>query len=189
MPKINKTQYAILGVLSISPKSGYNIKKFIESSIGYFWNENYGHIYPILKRLEQEELVVKKTELSETRPNSNIYSITEKGKKKLLDWLSEPIQKSPVRDEMLFKLFFGANVSIEENVQRILAEKEKAIQYLKALDSIERSLHHDIQNNPDKSNELMFRLMTLRRGQYNYQTHITWCDECLEILHKMKERS
>ena len=55
MAKINKTKYALLGVLSIMSGSGYDIKKFCDSSIGYFWNENYGHIYPMLQRLEDEE--------------------------------------------------------------------------------------------------------------------------------------
>ncbi|MGA9048227.1 MAG: PadR family transcriptional regulator, partial [Dehalococcoidia bacterium] len=47
MPKINKTKYAILGLLSLKPASGYDLKKTVDWNIGFFWNENFGHIYPI----------------------------------------------------------------------------------------------------------------------------------------------
>lgn len=51
MAKVNKTKYySLLGILSNRPGSGYDIKKMCDSSIGHFWNENFGHIYPVLKR-------------------------------------------------------------------------------------------------------------------------------------------
>ena len=52
MPKENKTKYAILGLLSLAPMSGYDIKIITDNSIGHFWNENFGHIYPVLGRME-----------------------------------------------------------------------------------------------------------------------------------------
>ncbi len=68
MPKVNKTKFAILGMLSIAPMSGYDMKKRFDSSVAHFWNENYGHIYPVLGRLEKEGLVTKKTELPQGKP-------------------------------------------------------------------------------------------------------------------------
>ena len=50
MAKENRSKYAVLGMLATGPKSGYDIKQTIETSIGHFWNESYGQIYPILKR-------------------------------------------------------------------------------------------------------------------------------------------
>ena len=58
---VNKTKYAILGVLDTFPGSGYDIKKYCDKSISYFWNENFGHIYPVLKQMENEGLVSKKS--------------------------------------------------------------------------------------------------------------------------------
>ena len=58
MPKNNNTKYALLGILSLFPASGYDIKKFCDWSLTHFWNENYGHIYPVLK-LMQDERVMK----------------------------------------------------------------------------------------------------------------------------------
>ena len=57
MARINKTQYAILGFLSFEPMSGYDIQKLAKESIGYFWQEGYGQIYPVLKKLLAHGLV------------------------------------------------------------------------------------------------------------------------------------
>ncbi len=51
MATTNKSRYALLGVLCMKPGSGYDIKKFCDKTISHFWNENYGHIYPVLKQL------------------------------------------------------------------------------------------------------------------------------------------
>ena len=45
------TRYAILGLLSLAPMSGYEIRKVAASSIGHFWSESYGQIYPTLRKL------------------------------------------------------------------------------------------------------------------------------------------
>ena len=49
--KKSKTRFAVLGILSYGPMSGYDIKKFYEQNVAGFWSESYGQIYPILKRL------------------------------------------------------------------------------------------------------------------------------------------
>jgi PadR family transcriptional regulator, regulatory protein AphA len=40
----------------------------MEQSTGYFWNESYGQIYPLLKQLEQERLATHYTEKQERKP-------------------------------------------------------------------------------------------------------------------------
>ena len=52
--KEKRSKYAILGILSLGSMSGYDIKKMFEKSIGNFWSESYGQIYPLLKALVDE---------------------------------------------------------------------------------------------------------------------------------------
>ena len=80
MAKENKSKYAVLGVLSICPGSGYDIKKFMEQSTSNFWNESYGQIYPILKQLVEEGLAASHAEKQEGKPEKYIYTLTEQGK-------------------------------------------------------------------------------------------------------------
>ena len=41
----------LLGLLTIEPMSGYDLGQTIRASVGHFWNESYGQIYPNLKKL------------------------------------------------------------------------------------------------------------------------------------------
>ena len=108
MSKENKSKYALLGVLSLGSMSGYDLKKTIEESVGYFWKENYAQIYPMLKVLEHEGLAVGSTEKHEGKPDRRVYTITEHGKEVLKDWLVEPFGGMQVeRNELLLKLFWA----------------------------------------------------------------------------------
>src|ERR1043166_5381121 len=54
------TRYALLGLLTLAPQSGasgYDLRRWAESSIGHFWRESYGQIYPVLKQLLRDGLV------------------------------------------------------------------------------------------------------------------------------------
>jgi PadR family transcriptional regulator AphA len=91
MSKENKSKYALLGILSISPGSGYDIKKLMEQSTSNFWNESYGQIYPILKQLVEQRLATSHTEKQEGKPERYVYTLTAKGLEELRHWLTEPI--------------------------------------------------------------------------------------------------
>lgn len=119
MTKENKSKYAVMGVLSLCPGSGYDVKKFMEGSTSNFWSESYGQIYPILKQLVEGGLAARHTEKQEGKPEKYIYTLTEQGKKELREWLSESSAPAPERNELLLKLLFGAHVSIEKNREHI----------------------------------------------------------------------
>src|ERR1700733_7892079 len=101
----------LLGLLPIQPMSGYDLGQTIRASIGHFWNESYGQIYPNLKKLQAEGLVTSKTERQKGKPDRHIYAITPKGRERLAQWLAVPPQPEVPRNEMLLKLFFGAQVA------------------------------------------------------------------------------
>ena len=79
MPRENKTKYAVLGLLAYAPLSGYDIRRIYAQSLGNFWSESYGHIYPILKRLEDEGLATREVQRQTGKPDRNVYTITDAG--------------------------------------------------------------------------------------------------------------
>src|SRR5436305_3234605 len=119
MAKENKSKYAVLGVLSICPGSGYDIKKFMEQSTSNFWNESYGQIYPILKQLVDEGLATSHAEKQEGKPERYIYTLTTKGQEELAQWLSESIEYAVERNELLLEWFFGRHTSIARNIEHL----------------------------------------------------------------------
>ncbi len=185
LAKINKTKYALLGVLNIISGSGYDIKKFCDSSIGFFWNENYGHIYPVLQKLEEDELVTKRVEQTEGKPSRNVYSITEKGRTELEEWLKLPTEKQPVRSELLLKLFLSRNLPAEDIVKNMEEIKQQSLKELEQYDLIENL----IMSRKDKVDEKTFALwkITLRNGRIGEEARLKWCEESLQTLKEISK--
>ena len=53
----NAVTPVILGLLSLGPRSGYEIKTTVDRSTRFFWAASYGQIYPELRRLERDGLI------------------------------------------------------------------------------------------------------------------------------------
>jgi len=184
MPKTNRTKYAILGMLTFEPMSGYEMKKRFDSSIAHFWTENYGHIYPVLKRLESEGLVTKKTEQASGKPPRHVYSVTDRGRRELRDWLLLPAERPRLRIELLLKLFFGYGIPVENAVDKVRMEKEACEQALRAFERIEE--HLSSVDHGGGTREIPYALITLRYGQHYYRAIADWCDETLSLLEKRR---
>src|SRR5260370_28739340 len=95
--RANTSRYAILGGLSLGPRSGYDVKKLIEASIAHFWSESYGQIYPILNRLAAEGLAARRREKQRGKPDRHVYSLTPRGREELQPWLRPPAPLGPPR--------------------------------------------------------------------------------------------
>lgn len=184
MARTNKTKYALLGVLSMRPGSGYDIKKFCDFSIAHFWHENYGHIYPVLKQLEAEGLATKETEFTEGKPVKNIYSVTEKGRRELREWVLAPVEAQSVRSELLLKLFFAGDLPIDNLTVKIQQKKERHQHELAEYTEIETMLK---TQEPFRSfKQLPLWLATISYGMHDARAMLAWCDETLKMLETMK---
>lgn len=183
MAKENKSKYAVLGVLSICPGSGYDIKKFMEKSTSNFWNESYGQIYPILKQLVDEGLATSHAEKQEGKPERYIYTLTTKGQEELARWLSESIEYAVERNELLLKLFFGRHTSIAKNIEHVQAFQALQSQLLKKYEGIEQYLQAGVPMNPDCS----YSLMTVRFGIHRCRALLAWSAETLAALQALAD--
>ena len=122
MAREDKTQYAILGALQYGSFSGYELKKMINNTIGFFWSENYGRIYPVLGILEKKDFVKKQVIEQEKKPSKHAYTLTDRGRKYFLQWLNKPAEFEKIRHELLLKIFFGNFSTDESNREKLLNE-------------------------------------------------------------------
>ncbi len=172
----NKTRYAILGMLSFSPMSGYEIGKAIQNSTNYFWSESDGQLYPILKQLTEEGLVsCVESEKSPGKRSKKTYEMTDEGQAALVDWLRQPPVTFTVRNEFLLQLFFGHGLSWQENRDKIKGLKVRLSEELAIYDSIEQRIK-------EKSKHPTYLLMSLAYGQYSTKAEIAWCEDMLKQL-------
>src|SRR5437764_10466006 len=103
---LSPTGRVILGMLAFGMNTGYEIKQIVDKSTRHFWAASYGQIYPELRRLEEQGLVVSRPEPTGGRARM-VYEPTEAGRSALRGWLEaggEPLYE--LRDEGMLKLFF-----------------------------------------------------------------------------------
>lgn len=180
----NKTMYAVLGVLSLlGPMSGYDIKKFCDKSISYFWNENFGHLYPVLAQLEDARLIQRESE--EESPRRKSYRITERGVETLKSWLVEPVEFQPERSELLLKLSFGNQMELDDTIEMLKQAKERnTLKYNQLSD-----IYSYYLNNEDakKKPQYPYWIVTLKYGLSSLGASLNWFDETIEYLKKNDE--
>lgn len=174
----NKTRYAILGVLNLKPASGYDIKKFCDRTISHFWNENFGHIYPVLGQLQKEGLI--KPDNNEIQDRRKIYGITHKGRNELFNWLLEPVEFQQPRSELLLKISFGVEVPKEKVVEMLEDVKARYISRLKDYKTMESSYVND--EKAQKHPQYPYWLAPLRYGIIAAEAAVKWCDETIENI-------
>jgi DNA-binding PadR family transcriptional regulator len=170
----------LLGLLTIAPMSGYDLGQLVRESIHHFWNESYGQIYPNLKQLAAGGFIAGKIEKQKGKPDRQIYSITKKGRERLMRWLEVEPQPEISRNELLLKIFFGAQAGPEtllRYVERMLENERAALQ---RFSFIEREIAKNTQY-PDAP----YWQIALRFGQIEVESHVRWAEETLASLHKL----
>jgi DNA-binding PadR family transcriptional regulator len=175
----NRTAWVVLGLLAIeNNKSGYDLRKAIESSVGHFWGESYGQLYPTLKRLAAEGLIVPSSSANGSRKRRQEYSITDAGRAALRDWLALPFQNDPPRNEFLLKLFFGREAAPEVTLGHIRELQERNRRSLAQMLEI-RSLAPKLNaGNP----HLPYWMLTVDLGIAMTKAALDWGESALSVL-------
>lgn len=153
-------KYAILGLLSHQAHSGYDLKKRFAEAAALYWSGNNNQIYRTLLELLEEELVTKEVHAQEKLPARKVYSITEKGRVALQEWVRSVPEPPEVRNTFLIQLMWAGQLEraelqalleqYEHEVHmRLLMERERARRGggLSARTPLEARLWESIQEN------------------------------------------
>ena len=130
--ELSATAKVILGLLAMRPRSGYEIKTFVDRSTRYFWAASYGQIYPELKRLAEAGLV-EGTDSPTGGRRRTVYELTAAGRHALEEWHAQPAEHFEYRDEAMLKLFFAGAVAPE---RAAVIARDRAEQALEAADEL-----------------------------------------------------
>jgi DNA-binding PadR family transcriptional regulator len=162
----------VLGLLSLGPRSGYDIKTVVDRSTRFFWAASYGQIYPELKRLEEDGLVEGEDQPSGGR-NRRVYRLTAAGREALHDWLLGSTVTIELRDESLLRLFFADALPHDEALMLLEGRKRGHEEYLEVLRAIQA-----LPGGPDPT----YVDLVLRWGIDFNEWGARWCEEQLERL-------
>jgi DNA-binding PadR family transcriptional regulator len=98
---------ALLGLLLERPGYGYELARRVNERMGPAWKLTTSSIYPLLDRLESEDLIrrVNKELPGRARQRERVmYHATEKAPEAFERWLARPARKEPFRTELLAKI-------------------------------------------------------------------------------------
>ncbi|NJP11617.1 MAG: PadR family transcriptional regulator [Leptolyngbyaceae cyanobacterium RU_5_1] len=171
--------HTILASLSIEPLSGYDLSKRFAEDSGCFWRASQQQIYRELSRLEDQGMITFETIPQDGRPDKKLYSITDFGREHLKEWVAQPSEPTPIREELLVKVMAGHLVPRSV----ILNELERRRQlHLRQLATYQELQQHYCQNLPQLAIADQCFCLTLRRG-IRYETDwVAWCDEAIQLL-------
>jgi DNA-binding PadR family transcriptional regulator len=119
-------KFAILGLLNRRPMTGYDIGKEFNFQLAEFWSAKHSQIYPELKKLVDEQLIVFDIEISGDILEKKVYKITEKGKKEFLKWLKkdEPMEQTP-KNIFRLRMYFSNNLDLNTRIHLLSQQLEQ----------------------------------------------------------------
>ena len=128
--------WAVLGLIALEPRSGYDIKRIVDRTIRHFWAASYGQIYPELTRLEAAGWIAGEDAARGGR-SRRVFTITPQGTEALHGWLVGVETRIELRDESLLRLFFADTAPAELGLGLLAGRRagyEAMLAQLRALD-------------------------------------------------------
>lgn len=178
---MNTLSYGLLGLLARKSCSGYDLMLQLQP----FWQAKHSQIYPLLACLDKEGYL-QHTRVEQTeKPDKKMYTITEKGREALQEWLIEPALAPATRDELFLKTYClwltdaKAATALYEHRNAFYQDKlrnyEDMLAQLKAThgDSVE-----------DFTSPFFGEFVILHRAVRNARDQIEWCQWVIAKLQK-----
>jgi DNA-binding PadR family transcriptional regulator len=176
----NRTRFVVLGMLTIAPMSGYGLRKAIAESVGHFWQESYGQLYPTLRALVVEGLLEARATRGGPGRGGATYLVTPAGRAALAAWLAIPPVLERQRNELLLKVFFAGAVPPEITVRNLEGVAAGLRAERAALEEIARELRTAAPASAHP--HAPFSRLTLDFGLDYYRMAIAWIERTQRAL-------
>ena len=111
-------EYLVLGLLILSPMTGYGLQQFIKQNLALICSHSAGSVQTALGKLVREGYIAA-SESTEGRRRKKTYSITQAGRCAFAAWVAHPMQADKVKNMELSRLFFLGLASPEDRTAAI----------------------------------------------------------------------
>ncbi len=169
-------EHGILGMISLKPSSGYDLKaEFEKGGAALLSASSFGSIYPHLKRLEQDGLIEAQEEEHDAR-HKKVYELTAQGWQELARWLEQASEYPiPTRDELLLKMLFWGAAGEERAtlIEQLQARREESLELLNYMEEWQ----HNGNAFVDEYSALVFSCMRMR-----LESELAWITEATAQL-------
>ena len=189
MARSSQTHLAVLGALSVEPMTGYAVRAAITQTLGHFWSESFGQIYPALTELSARG-EIRATEPGRT--SGSRFELTAAGRTRLRELLAEPAAVSPPRNGLLLRLFLGGQLGSAHCRVLVQESADLASAMLAGYATIRTETEAEIAaaraaDDTAAAASAAYRLLTLSAGEYAAHAHLAWAAEALATLATLPE--
>lgn len=182
-------EYLILGLLMLSPMTGYDLQQFIKKNLALICSHSAGSVQNALSKLEREGKVTT-CEAVQGKRRKKIFTITDTGRTAFSSWVAQPMQADKVKNMELSRLFFAGLAKPEERLAAIRDYIRQMEETRGVLCAIEEQVRHmDPKTLPagsDWPQVLRFQRYTIQYGIDAAEFEIGWYSR---LLHELEEES
>jgi PadR family transcriptional regulator, regulatory protein AphA len=173
--ELSDSACAVLGMLRLGARSGYEIQRAADASTRFFWALSPHQVYSNLAALEREGLIVSEPSPRGERKRT-LYALTAEGEEELRRWVLQPGELSfELRDLGLLKLFFADVVSDDEALELVRRLRHRSERTLEQFEWKILPLAQKIQGRGNTA-----PLLAARYGQRLHEGILAACAE-LEV--------
>ncbi len=176
-------KHGLLGLLNYGSQTGYELDRVADESINMFWRAQKSQIYRELTNMEKKGWIDFEFVVQTDKPNKKVYSINEKGKKELMNWLGsyDAVSYFTVRNPFLMQMFFAGENEHAKNIETLKRFRDDCLTQVK--------MHQKAYENAEKYGKIvgstqrsMYWLIVADYGEMAMQTIIEWINKSIERL-------
>ncbi len=171
--------------------TGYDLDAFFKKTIAFFWEAKTSQIYRELSSMEADGWLSSAIEIQTDRPNKKIYSITDKGRKELKDWLSRPEddieQILKTKNLMMMRIFFGGDSETESAKKLLTLCRDRYKEAAAKINvSDKKPVEADAKDKLFDRREFYWK-MTADYGKGFYKAVAKWSEDMLKLIEREED--
>ena len=180
-------EYLILGLLILSPMTGYELQQFIKKNLALICSHSAGSVQTALAKLEKDEKVTA-TETVQGKRRKKKFSITDTGRAAFSYWVAQPMQADKVKNMELSRLFFAGLAQPEGRrwaIRDYIRQMEETRGVLRAIQERFQQINPlELPQGMDWPEVLRFQGYTIQYGIAAADFEIGWYSH---LLHELEE--
>ena len=171
--------FALLGLISQKPRSGYDLRKFFSSTPMASFSDSPGTIYPALRRLERRGLIRGQVDRERGRRQCKVFQLTPSGRAEFRRWQQRAVTRADVEhgvDALILRFAF-----MDEG-----AGRTPAFRFLKALGKELAEYIPSLREylNRNRSSMPLSGRLALESGILRYETLWRWTKAAMAACRK-----
>jgi len=173
MARATSVRHLILGLLTQQPMSGYDIKRFLKSLSWLVDSPSFGSIYPILRSLREDDMVIMEEVPRQGKPPRKIYTITEAGRQALREWVDLPVASTVSLKTFVMRLILADNLSHSGLITHLQQRRSQVATQLTSLKQVAAEVNGAADSGQRLTSDYGLALAAAELG---------WLDSTLEQL-------